>query len=247
MFGLFSKKSQPIPIWFKTDIHCHVLPGIDDGSADIPTSVELVKGLGALGIERIIATPHIEAIHFPNTENTIDEAFRQLDTELKQQGVDIPLSYSAEYRIDENLDALVKENRLLPYPGKYILIENGWIQEPWNLEQIIFDLQIKGYQPILAHPERFVYYHKDIKRLDSLHEKIPFQINLLSLAGYYGTTVRKTAENLLKKGYADFMGTDTHGTRHLESLQKYLCSSAAKNHRELSLRTLRNDRVFKNK
>lgn len=245
MFGLFSKKSNNAKFWFKTDIHCHVLPGIDDGSPDVETSIDLVNGLRELGIERIIASPHIEEVHFHNNKETIDGAYNSLKQALDESGMEIPLSYSAEYRIDEGLDRAIAEGTLLPYPGKYVLIENQWVQEPWNLEQVIFDLQIKGFQPILAHPERFSYYQKNFDRLDDLHDKIPFQINMLSLAGYYGKAAKKTAERLLKKGYVDFLGTDTHHHRHIESLRKYLSSSAAARHRELSLATLRNDRAFK--
>lgn len=245
MFGLFSKKSNPIPIWFKTDIHCHVLPGVDDGSPDVETSLQLIHDLHEMGIERIIASPHVETIQFPNTHETLSQAYETLRQALNDSGTTVPVTYSAEYRIDEGLDELLAQRRIIAYPGDYVLIENGWIQEPWNLEQIIFDLQIKGYQPILAHPERFVYYRSKSKRLDELHDKIPFQINLLSLSGYYGKDVQKFAESLLKKGYADFMGTDTHHSRHIESLRKYLASSAATKHRDMSLPTLQNDRIFK--
>lgn len=242
--GLFSKKA-PIKLWFKTDIHCHILPGIDDGSPDVETSKRLIGGLKELGIERIIASPHIAAVQFPNTRETLEDAFGTLKNAIAGTDLDIVSEHSAEYRIDEDLPGLIEKEDIIPYPGKYVLIENQWIQEPWNLEQVIFDLQIKGYQPVLAHPERFVYYHKDVKRLDALHEKLPFQINMLSLAGYYGKNIKKVAETLLKKGYGDFLGTDTHNEKHIESLTKYLSSGDAKKHRDLTRGTLKNDRVFR--
>ena len=244
MFGLFSRKTKDNTIWFKTDIHCHVLPGIDDGAQDIESSLALIKGLAELGVKRIIASPHIAAVEFPNTQETLTEAFGQLQDALKNEGIEIPVSHSAEYRIDENLPEIISSNQLIPYPGKFVLIENQWIQEPWNLEQVIFDLQIKGYQPIFAHPERFTFYMENPERLDALHDKLPFQINLLSLAGYYGKAVQKMAESLLKKGYCDYLGTDTHNQKHLECLRKYLGSGTASKHRELSLRTLKNDISF---
>lgn len=244
MLGFFSKKSEPIPLWFKTDIHCHVLPGIDDGATDVSDSIELIKGLAELGIERIIASPHIAAIEFPNNAETLGAAFKELQDALKAEGIDIPVSHSAEYRIDEELPDIISGNRLIPYPGDYVLIENQWIQEPWNLEQVIFDLQIKGYQPIFAHPERFAYYHEKPERLDALHDKIPFQVNVLSLAGYYGKNIQKAAENILRKGQCDYLGTDTHAVRHLESLREYLSSKTAVKHRDLTARTLKNDRSF---
>lgn len=244
-FGLFSKQSEPIPIWFKTDIHCHVLPGIDDGSPDVETSLQLIQDMCELGIERIIASPHVESVQFPNTHETLAQAYDSLQEALQGSNISVPISYSAEYRIDERFDALLSERNILPYPGDYVLIENGWIQEAWNIEQLIFDMQIKGYQPMLAHPERFAYYQNKPKRLDELHDKIPFQINLLSLAGYYGKEAQKLAETLLKKEYVDFLGTDIHHSKHIECLRKYLATSAAAKHREMSLSTLQNDRVFK--
>lgn len=244
MFGIFSKKTQPIELWFKTDIHNHVLPGIDDGSPDIETSLNLIRGLNELGIERIIASPHVAAIEFPNTPQTLDEAYRKLLSALDGAAITVPVTHSAEYRLDEAFPDIVAEGKLIPYPNKYVLIENQWIQEPWDVEQVIFDLQLKGYQPIFAHPERFTYYHKNMKRLEHLHDKIPFQINVLSLAGYYGNTVRKFAEALLKNRFCDFLGTDTHRQSHIDCIRAYLSTADAKKHRELSLPTLKNDKVF---
>lgn len=243
--SLFSKKTQPIPVWFKTDIHNHVIPGIDDGSPDVETSIELITELQTLGVKRIIASPHIAAVRFPNTPEILAQANAELQSALRTNGMEISVGYSAEYHIDENLPEIVERGELVPYPDNYVLIENQWVQEPLNLEQMIFDLQIKGYQPIFAHPERFDYYHKNIKRLDELHEKIPFQINLLSLAGYYGKEVQKVAEILLKKGYCDFLGTDAHNMRHIEYLRNYLSTAQALKHRETSLKTLKNDRTFR--
>lgn len=243
MFGLFSKNKEPIQLWFKTDIHCHVLPGIDDGSPDVDTSIQLIDGLRQLGVQNIIASPHVAAVQFPNTPETLDASFRLLKNKLREQGIDMPVSHSAEYRIDEDLPGIIERDALIPYPGDYVLIENQWIQEPWNLEEVIFQLQLKGLQPVMAHPERFVYYHKDPKRLDFLHTKVPFQINVLSLAGYYGKNIKKMAESLLKKGYADFLGTDTHNVKHLESIRRYLTTSDALKHRDLSIKTIRNNTI----
>ena len=246
MFGIFSKKSEPAKLWFKTDIHCHILPGIDDGAPDVDTSLNLIKGLTELGIERIIASPHIAAVQFPNTAETLGEAFAELTKALNESGFDVPVSHSAEYRIDEDFPEIIEKGKIIPYPENYVLIENQWIQEPLNLEQVIFDLQVRRFQPVLAHPERFSYYQSNPSRLDQLHDKIPFQINVLSLAGYYGRAPQRLAESLLKKGYGDFLGTDTHNSKHIECLRKYARSGAAKKHRDWTANTLLNDRVFLN-
>lgn len=244
MFNFFSRSAQPINFWFATDIHCHVIPGVDDGSPDAETSVTLITGLAELGIKRIIASPHIACETFENTPEILDEAQAELDRALSAHGVtDIPVTHAAENRIDDLLQKNLKANNLLVYPNKYILIENSFVQEPWDLEQIIFDLQIRGYQPIFAHPERFLYYHGKPQRYKELHEKIPFQINMLSLSGYYGKQVKKIAEEMIDAGMVDFLGTDTHGRRHLESFREYLCSREARRHRS-ALSNIGNDNAF---
>ena len=246
MFKFFSRKSEePIPLWFKTDIHAHVIPGVDDGSPDIDTSVELVKGLKELGIDRILATPHIAVNEFPNSAETLAAPFKTLVDEVSRLNLGVDIAHTAEYRIDDGLTALLAEDKIIPYPKKFVLIENQWQMEPLNLEQLIFDLQVKGYRPIMAHPERFVYYQSKPERIEALHAKVPFQINMLSLAGYYGKTDKQLAERLAKKGMVDYLGTDTQRMAHIECLREYLSSRDARQHRELTAGTIRNDRSFK--
>ena len=246
MFKFFSRKStEPIPLWFSTDIHAHVIPGVDDGSPDLASSIELIKGLKELGIERILATPHIAANEFPNSAETLTGPFEQLKAELDRQKISLDLTHSAEYRIDDGLTTLLAEDKIIPFPKKFILIENQWQMEPMNLEQLIFDLQVKGYRPIMAHPERFSYYQAKPSRLEALHAKIPFQVNMLSLAGYYGKAAKQLAEQLAKKGMVDYLGTDTHRMAHIECFREYLGSRDALRHRDLTAGTIRNDRSFK--
>ena len=128
----------------------------------------------------------------------------------------------------------IANGTLMPYPDNYLLIENSFIQEPWNLEQLIFDLQVKGYKLIMAHPERYLYYHTRPQRYQELKQLgIDFQVNLLSLAGYYGKNEKRMAERLVEAGMVDFMGTDTHGFRHLECFGDYLSSREAERHARL--------------
>ncbi len=246
MFNFFSRKSsEPIPLWFKTDIHTHVIPGVDDGSPDLPTSIELVEGLKDLGIDRILATPHIAVNEFPNSAETLAAPFESLVSEVNRRNLGVDIAHTAEYRIDDGLTALLEEDKIIPYPKKFVLIENQWQMEPLNLEQLIFDLQVKGYRPIMAHPERFSYYQSKPARLEALHAKIPFQINMLSLAGFYGKPAKQLAEHLAKKGMVDYLGTDTHRMAHIECFRNYLTTRDARQHRELTAGTIRNDRSFK--
>lgn len=245
MFNFFSKSKEPIKFWFSTDIHCHIIPGVDDGSPNVEKSIALISDLHSFGINRIIATPHIACETFENTPEILDAAQAKLDEAMKAQDMtDVQVTHAAENRIDDRLHDNMKNGTLLAYPNKYILIENSFVQEPWDLEQTIFDLQVRGYQPILAHPERYLYYHLKHGRYKELHEKVMFQVNVLSLAGYYGKEVKKVAEEMMHNGMIDFLGTDTHSRRHTECFREYLTTRDARKHRDALADTIKNDKVF---
>lgn len=233
MFGLFKKKHPEVScLSFSTDIHCHVIPGIDDGSPDVATSVELVERMQGWGIKRIIASPHVTQDSFENTPETVAPAFAALKKELEAKGCDVQLSHSAEYRMDEFFMAQLQENNIVPMPNGYLLVENSFIQEPWNLDRLLFDLKVRGYKPVLAHPERYYYYYGNKRvRYDEIHATgTLFQINLLSLAGYYGKDEKTVAEHLIEKGYVDFIGTDLHHHRHADAIDTYLASKDYRRH-----------------
>ena len=244
MLGFFKKKETPASLFFSTDIHCHVIPGIDDGSPDSTTSVELIERMQTWGINRIIASPHVTMGTFENTPATIGPALSDLKNALSANDNNIEISHSAEYRIDENFIKQLEEGNIVSLPNNYLLVENSFIQEPWGIDQILFDLKVKGYIPILAHPERYAYYYGNKRsRYDELHNTgTMFQVNLLSLAGYYGGNERKWAEYLLEKGYVDFVGTDLHNHRHADCIEKFLSS---KDYRKLSQKiAVKNDSAF---
>lgn len=232
MFHFFNKSKEPMRLWFSTDVHCHVVPGVDDGSQNVETSVELIEGLAELGIKRIIATPHVTQATFENTPQTLAEPLAALRSALRAKGSEVDIRQTAEYRVDEFFVQQLQDGVVMPFPdGKHLLIENSFIQEPWNLENVIFDLQVKGYKLILAHPERYLYYHVHPSRYAELKQLgVDFQINLLSLAGYYGKNEKKMAEDLIDGGMVDFVGTDTHGHRHLRCFEDYLSGRDARRH-----------------
>lgn len=245
MFNIFHKSRQPEKLFFSTDIHCHVLPGIDDGSPDVATSVSLIGKMCGMGISRIIASPHVTYGTFENTPETVAAAIAELRPALTRAGVNVKISNSAEYRIDDLLMRHIEQGILMPYPGNHLLVENSFIQEPWNLDQFLFDLQLKGYTPILAHPERYPYYYQKKERYKQLHDAgVNFQINVLSLAGNYGKDEKKIAEWLIDKEYVDFIGTDLHRQRHVDVLDTYLKSKDYKHHRAALENLVRNDYTF---
>lgn len=243
MFSIFKKRTEKANLCFATDIHCHIIPGIDDGSPDVNTSVELIERMKGWGINRIIASPHVTQDTFENTPETITSAFTALKTELEARNIDVALSHSAEYRIDEFFLSQLECGKIVPLPGNYLLVENPFFQEPWNIDQLLFDLKVKGYKPILAHPERYFYYYGNKRaRYDELHNVgTLFQVNLLSLAGYYGKDEKVIAEYLVEKGYVDFIGSDLHRHVHADAIDAYL---ASKDYRKIAPKLhLLNDKI----
>ena len=228
MLSFLSKKkyNKDSRLFFNTDIHSHLCPGIDDGAKDLSTAIELISGLNRLGITRMIITPHVTDEVFPNNSISINDAFNQLLNAPLIKQLNIQLHCSAEYRIDNLLIEQLSSKSIIPLPNDYILIENSWIQEPFNLEGFLYSLQSDyGYRPILAHPERYEYYLDDKNRLLKLHNNgVLFQTNLLSLAGRYGKKIKRFAESLLNDNLVDFIGSDLHHHIHLEEINNYVLS-----------------------
>lgn len=245
LFNIFSK-NEPIQLPFTTDIHCHILPGVDDGSPDVETSVSLVERMQNWGIKRIIATPHVTEATFENTPDILDPALQQLQGELTRRGNDIPVTRSSENRIDDFFRELLDKGMIRTLPNDYLLVECSFIQEPWQLDQFLYDLKIKGFRPIIAHPERYFYYHgQNNHRYTQLHDAgTLFQINVLSLAGAYGKIERKVAEELIELGYVDFLGTDLHNHRHADIIDRYLTTSDARRHARALEGRILNDKVL---
>lgn len=217
MFNFFSKKKAVTDInWLGVDMHSHILPGIDDGSPNLATSVQLVKGLEELGFEKLIATPHIFKELYPNTPSTIALAKDTLLAAMNQQGISLKLGAGAEYMLDQ--DFMIQEDLCL-LNDEHILIEMSYLSENPHIGQYIFDLQIRGFKPVLAHPERYIYYFRDLSALKSFRDKgCLLQLNLLSVFGYYGKEVKQASELLLKEKLYDLAGTDLHHHKHLDYL-----------------------------
>ncbi|MGM9476221.1 tyrosine-protein phosphatase [Pedobacter sp. GSP4] len=223
MFSFFSKKNKVTDIsWLGIDMHSHILPGIDDGSPDVATSLRFVKSLQELGFDQLICTPHIYKELYPNTTETISSARVALQSAMDKDNIAVKLSAGAEYMIDQDFNL---EEQLCPLDQKHLLIEMSYLNESPNISKTIFDIEIKGYQPVLAHPERYTFYFKDRSRLKRFKEKgCLLQLNLLSVLGYYGRDVKQLAEILLKEKMYDFAGTDLHHDKHLSTLTNAVVS-----------------------
>lgn len=226
MFNFFKKKNTapayPLYLPFETDIHSHILPGIDDGSPDIATSLALVKGIYDLGIRKTVATPHVIADIYRNTPETINAALQQLRRACVSEQIDIEINAAAEYMLDDYFIKLLHEEApLLCVHKNIILTEQSYASSSPNLNEIAFAIMSRGYRPIMAHPERYFYYHNNYESYGHLKDMgFYLQVNVLSLTGYYGKSVAKAARYILENDMADFVGTDMHHNRHLNILQR---------------------------
>jgi protein-tyrosine phosphatase len=225
MFKLFSKSSKDnTPADFsllKTDMHSHLLPGIDDGAPNLEVSLQLIRGMMNLGYSKLITTPHIMWDMYQNTPEIINEKLEIVRAAVKENGLNVEINAAAEYFLDEHVEGLLKKGQpLLTVSGNMVLTEFSLAFPSHSLKDILFEMQMQGYQPIIAHPERYVYldhnkdFYEELKDIGCL-----FQLNLLSLGNHYGKSVHELANYLIKKGHYDLVGTDLHHGRHLEGLQ----------------------------
>jgi protein-tyrosine phosphatase len=224
MFKLFSRSRNSSPGQFdflRADMHSHLLPGIDDGAPDMRTAIELIRGMVSLGYSKLITTPHIMWDMYKNRKELILEKLELVRTELKAQQIDVELHAAAEYFLDDHVAGLLKNNEpLLPISGNMVLVEFSLAYPSHSLRDILFEMQMQGYLPVIAHPERYIYlqekkeFYEELKVIGCL-----FQMNILSLTGHYGKSVQDMAMYLVKKDYYDLVGTDLHHQRHLEALK----------------------------
>lgn len=220
VFSFFGKKSTPVDGTFSmlgTDMHSHLVPGIDDGAKDLENSLGMIQQLKLLGFNSIITTPHIRPEYFPNTQETILSGFQCLQSAVRERGIEVKLAVAAEYYVDFEFLDYLKSQKLLTFSGNKVLIETSSIAAPPNFEEIIFQLRLEGYQPVLAHPERYLFMElKTFVKLKALG--CEFQANLLSLGGNYGNAVKKHAELLIHNGLVTYFGTDCHNQHHIQLL-----------------------------
>ncbi len=221
----------------KTDIHSHLIPGIDDGSQSLDESIAMLYKFKELGFKKVITTPHIMSDHYRNTPEIINNGLEQVRNELKRINLDIEIEAAAEYFFDETLFDKIRKKELLTFSGNHVLVEFSFFSIPQGEENLFFELLTNGYQPVLAHFERYTFLHGSIDRaLDWRSKGIYIQLNLNSLSGHYGPDVKKQAEKLINAGAIDLVGTDCHRIEHLQLLEKQLDSSLMKKLMKLELK-----------
>lgn len=205
-----------------SDMHSHLLPGIDDGARDMEMALRLAKGMEDLGYRRLVTTPHIMWDMYRNTAEIIDRGKVQLQKELAERGSALQLEAAAEYFMDDHFSAEVASALpLLTFGKKMVLVEFSLAQPSFNIKEILFSLQMQSYIPVIAHPERYIYLDRERDLYDDLKAAgCLFQLNILSLSGAYGRTPADLANYLIRKDYYDLAGTDLHHERHLEALRQ---------------------------
>lgn len=221
-FNIFKKNRQPRPIFeaLGTDMHCHLIPKVDDGSKCIEESIECLTTLHAVGYKKVIITPHFQYPRFPNNEDDITHRYEELRRQAAEAGVEIELAgIGGEYRIDSGFKSRLENPHFLKIGGQYVLVELSLHQPMMGCDEMIFDMQMNGYEVILAHPERYPYLNLHGSRMEQLkNQGVYFQANLLSLGGFYGDDAKKRAYEMINRGWVEFLGTDTHNTMYAQAL-----------------------------
>ncbi len=217
MFSFFQKKTYLSELLEGfTDFHNHILPGIDDGAQNVEDSLDLIKAFSNIGINKFICTPHVMGEYYPNTPETIKEALAKLKSESSAT-----INASGEYMMDQHFSEIIENDEILPIVKKSVLVEMSYFQAPINVNEILFKLQNHSYSPILAHPERYAYFHSSsMEKYQEMKERgCSFQLNMLSLIGHYGRNMQNAAFQLLEKGMIDFISSDAHRVDHIEKIK----------------------------
>jgi tyrosine-protein phosphatase YwqE len=229
---LFSKKEIGLPAdlsILKTDMHSHLIPGIDDGSQSMDETIAMLAKFKELGYKKIVTTPHIMSDYYRNTPEIILDGLAKVREELKRINLDIEIEAAAEYYFDETLFTKLEEESFLTFNNKHVLIEFSFSNEPQGHDKLFYDMRIKGYKPVIAHFERYLFFHGSIEKAQTWRENgMLIQLNINSLFGHYGLAVQKQAEKLIDAGLVDYIATDCHRIEHLAILEKNLTNKYLK-------------------
>ncbi|NKI32025.1 tyrosine-protein phosphatase [Croceivirga thetidis] len=222
MFSFFTKKDFLVDyLEGFVDIHNHILPGIDDGAKNVEESIEIIKEFREIGVNSFICTPHIMNNYYENTPDIINKAYNRLLAGIKKEGLNVNIVPAAEHMIDDNFENILSKNEVMPLGKDHLLVEMSFLQPSINFEIAVNQIQSKRLFPVLAHPERYSYYHKDFSKFEYFKNLgIKFQLNILSLGDYYGKDVRKTALKLLEKDMYDFIGSDVHFLSQIKHIKR---------------------------
>lgn len=226
LFTIFKKKakrlSTPVDLGLlNTDVHSHLVPAIDDGSKSIDDSVNMITQLHSLGYKKLITTPHIMGDGYRNTPDTILGGLEKVKSALADNQLNVEMAGAAEYYLDYDFERKLDNEKLLTFGKNYLLFEISYMNPPDNLYHVIFKMQTLGYKPVLAHPERYNFWHKEFDKYDAFIDKgVLLQMNINSLSGYYSISTKKIAEQMIDKKMISFVGSDCHHMGHVNLMKE---------------------------
>lgn len=221
------------------DIHCHILPAIDDGPSDLQKTLEMLRIAAGDGITHIVATPHYRHGE-PPTVQDIRGKIALVQTEMAKNNITVKLMEGADIRLTYELMEGIEKNEIPTINNSsYFLLELPDLIPP-HVNDFLFEARVRGFVPVITHPERnhsLISFPEKIKALKDAGALI--QLTAMSVTGNFGRQIKKFAGQLLKKGYVDFIATDAHSTRQRPPLlsKAYMETVAV-------LDKVRGDRIF---
>lgn len=228
-FFSFPKK-EIVDSVLSIDIHSHLIPGIDDGAKDINESLVLLKALEDAGYKKVITTPHIMVDTYCNTKKNIEEGLEKLRIVAKKNHINLCIEAAAEYYLDEGFLMHLRSGEVMTFGDNYLLFETSYVAKPLQFDEMVYEMIALGYKPVMAHPERYRYiqeYKNEYKKLKE--QGIYFQVNINSFGGHYAKDAKKKAEYLSKYGMIDFLGSDVHHIKQVQSIKKLQKNTKYKN------------------
>ncbi|CAG5086606.1 tyrosine-protein phosphatase [Parvicella tangerina] len=227
LFGkLFGKKKEkdldPADLSvLKVDVHSHLIPGIDDGAAQMEDSLNLLAEFEAMGYKKVITTPHVMSDYYRNTTDIILNGLDDVRRAKEKRGLSIEIDAAAEYNLDADFEPKIEAGDLLTFGDNYVLFELPFMSEPPMFNDIVWKLQMKGYKPMLAHVERYGFWHNQWDKIESLKDRgVAIQVNINSLTGHYGPEVKAIADKLIENDMVDLLGSDCHNLNHIGLMQR---------------------------
>ena len=216
-----------------TDVHSHLVPGVDDGAPDMTSALALISRLHHLGFERLVTTPHIMSDLYPNTPDILQPRFHELKLEVAKRFPSLTLTLAAEYFLDTSfIELLENPDKLLTFPcvdplngdkHEMLLFEFAFHEAPNDelLTEAIFKMQTSGITPVVAHCARYPYWHMDRTKLESLHSKgVILTVNAATLVGNYGELAKETANHAVDQGWIRMVCSDTHAPHHIVAVKE---------------------------
>jgi tyrosine-protein phosphatase YwqE len=226
LFTIFKKQAKRLSVpvdlgVLNTDVHSHLVPSIDDGSKSIDDSINMIGHLHSLGYKKLITTPHIMGDGYRNTPDTILGGLEKVKSALTDNQLNVEMAGAAEYYLDYDFERKLDNEKLLTFGKNYLLFEISYMNPPDNLYHVIFKMQTLGYKPVLAHPERYNFWHKEFDKYEAFIDKgVLLQMNINSLSGYYSIPTKKVAEQMIDKSMISFVGSDCHHMGHVNLMKE---------------------------